>query len=158
MIFRRSLLFCKLPHNRLTFVLQVTVLEETMASNEQTTVIQAEFRTRCSIARSLDLVGDKWTLLIIRDLIWHGKDTFQALQESEERIPTNILSSRLKRLINLGLVEKNPYQDRPVRYRYSLTEIGRALEPVLLLLMQWGHTHLGGGSFDPTDGQAKEPR
>ncbi|MEM7633478.1 MAG: helix-turn-helix domain-containing protein [Pseudomonadota bacterium] len=111
-----------------------------------------DFRSRCSIARTLDIAGDKWTLLIVRDLMWHGKDTFQALQRSEERMPTNILSNRLKRLVELGLVQKEPYHDRPVRYRYQLTDAGKSLEPLLVTLMDWGHKHLGGGRFDPGKG------
>ena len=59
---------------------------------------RGHFRSRCSIARTLDIFGDKWTLLIVRDLLWHGKHTFGALHESAERIPTNILSDRLRRL------------------------------------------------------------
>lgn len=113
-----------------------------------------DFRSRCSIARTLDIAGDKWTLLIVRDLMWHGKDTFQALQHSEERMPTNILSSRLKRLIELGLVKKEPYHDRPVRYRYILTDAGKSLEPLLVTLMNWGNIHLGGGCFDPGAGKS----
>lgn len=108
-----------------------------------------EFRSRCSIARTLELVGDKWTLLVVRDLLWHGKHTFQALQESAERIPTNILSQRLKKLMELGLVEREAYQQRPVRYAYRLTEAGKSLEPVLLQIMAWGHDHLDGGHHDP---------
>ncbi len=108
-----------------------------------------EFRSGCSISRTLELVGDKWTLLIARDLMWHGKHTFQALQGSAERIPSNILSDRLQRLMNWGLVSREPYQERPVRYAYHLTDAGRALEPVLLQIMQWGHHYLGGGTFTP---------
>jgi DNA-binding HxlR family transcriptional regulator len=107
------------------------------------------FRSKCSISRTLELVGDKWTLLIVRDLMWHGKHTFQALQASSERIPTNILADRLRRLMDWGLVRREPYQDRPVRYAYHLTEAGRTLEPVLLQIMQWGHLRLDGGLFDP---------
>lgn len=107
------------------------------------------FRSECSIARTLELVGDKWTLLILRDLMWHGKHTFQALQSSTENIPTNLLSERLKRLIGWGLVYRHPYQERPVRYSYYLTDAGLALEPVLLGVMHWGNTYLGGGRFDP---------
>ena len=117
-----------------------------------------DFRSRCSIARSLDLVGDKWTLLVIRDLMWHGKGTFQALQRGDERIPTNILSDRLKRLMEWGLVRREAYQERPVRYRYELTETGRELEPVLLAIMGWGHRHLGGGLYDPATGKSRGPR
>ncbi|WP_419913573.1 winged helix-turn-helix transcriptional regulator [Hoeflea sp.] len=108
-----------------------------------------EFRSRCSIARSLELLGDRWTLLIVRDLMWHGKHTFQELQTSEERMPTNQLSQRLKRLIHWGLVTREAYQDRPVRYRYELTGKGRALEPLLLQIMRWGHENLDGGLYDP---------
>ncbi|GHG87684.1 winged helix-turn-helix transcriptional regulator [Pseudodonghicola xiamenensis] len=108
-----------------------------------------EFRSRCSIARSLEILGDKWTLLVVRDLMWHGKHTFQELQNSEEHLPPNLLSQRLKRLMDWGLVEREAYQDRPVRYRYSLTARGQELEPVLLQIMSWGHAHLGGGLYDP---------
>ena len=117
-------------------------------------MIQAEhdFRSRCSIARSLEILGDKWTLLVVRDLLWHGKHTFQQLQNSEEHMPSNLLAERLKRLMAWGLVTREAYQDRPVRYRYGLTDRGRALEPALVQIMHWGHTHLGGGLYDPARG------
>lgn len=117
-----------------------------------------DFRSHCSIARALEIVGDKWTLLIARDLMWHGKHTFQELQGSAERIPSNILADRLKRLMDWGLVAREPYQDRPVRYRYALTEEGRSLEPVLLGIMQWGHARLGGGRYDPATGKTTKAR
>jgi DNA-binding HxlR family transcriptional regulator len=107
------------------------------------------FRSACSIARTLELLGDKWTLLITRDLMWHNKHTFKALQGSDEQIPANMLSIRLQRLMTWGLVQRQAYQQQPVRYRYELTEAGRALEPALLQIMQWGHTYLEGGSYDP---------
>jgi DNA-binding HxlR family transcriptional regulator len=112
-----------------------------------------QFRSNCSIARSLEIVGDKWTLLIIRDLMWHGKHTFQALHESAERVPTNLLSERLKRLEQWGLVRREVYQQRPVRYAYHLTDEGKSLESVLLQIMAWGHNRLGGGRYDPATGQ-----
>ena len=98
-----------------------------------------EFRSRCSIARSLEILGDKCT--------------FQELQTSEERMPTNQLSQRLKRLMEWGLVEREAYQDKPVRYHYRVTSAGRELEPILLQLMSWGHAHLGGGLYDPSSGE-----
>ena len=107
------------------------------------------FRSRCSIARTLEIVGDKWTLLVVRDLMWHGKHTFKALQESEEHMPTNILSERLRRLTSWGLVRRQLYNERPARYEYHLTEKGRSFEPILLMTMQWGHDHLDGGLFEP---------
>ena len=116
------------------------------------------FRSGCSISRTLELVGDKWTLLIIRDLLWHGKQTFQALQESAEKVPSNILSARLKRLIDWGLVQREPYQERPVRYAYTLTSAGRDLEPALLQIMKWGHDYLDGGLFDPSGSASEQGR
>jgi DNA-binding HxlR family transcriptional regulator len=120
-------------------------------------MIKHKFRSNCSIARSLEIVGDKWTLLIVRDLMWHGKHTFQALQESAERVPTNILSERLKRLEQWGLVRREAYQQRPVRHAYHLTDEGRSLESVLLHIMAWGHKRLGGGRYDPGTGKHWRP-
>jgi DNA-binding HxlR family transcriptional regulator len=88
-------------------------------------------------------------MLVVRDLMWHGKHTFQELQNSEERMPANLLSQRLKRLMRWGLVRREAYQDRPVRYKYDLTDKGRSLESLLLQMMGWGHVHLGGGLYDP---------
>ncbi len=104
-----------------------------------------DFRSKCSIARALEIVGDKWTLLIVRDLLWHGKHTFAALQGSAEKIPTNILSDRLQRLADWGLVRREPYQDRPARFAYHLTEAGKGLEPALTQILRWGHRVLEGG-------------
>jgi len=116
-----------------------------------------KFRSSCSIARTLELAGDKWTLLIVRDLMWHGKLTFQALQDSAERIPSNILSERLKRLQTWGLVRRVAYQTNPVRYQYRLTDLGKSLEPLLLQIMAWGNKHLGGGRYDPKTGTSIGP-
>lgn len=112
-----------------------------------------DFRSTCSIARTLDIFGDRWTLLIVRDLMWHDKHTFVALQESKEGVPTNILAERLKRLEDWELVRREPYQQRPVRYAYHLTDKGRSLEPLLLQIMAWGHKRLRGGRFDPVTGK-----
>lgn len=120
-------------------------------------VNKSDFRSTCSIARTLDIVGDKWTLLIVRDLMWHGKHTFGALQDSKERVPTNILSERLKRLEEWGLVLREPYQQKPVRYAYHLTEKGKSLEPLLVQIMSWGHERLGGGRYDPATGKHWRP-
>lgn len=127
------------------------------ATRISTAAKAAPFRSGCSIARTLELVGDKWTLLLIRDLLWHGKHTFQALQDSDEHMPTNMLADRLKRLMAWGLVRREPYQERPVRYAYHLTEAGRSLEPVLLQIMRWGHDRLGGGLYDPATGRTVKP-
>ena len=93
-------------------------------------------RSPCPIATALDIIGDKWTLIVLRDLFM-GKRPFGAFLESPEKIPTNILANRLKRLIAEGLAEKIPYQDRPVRYDYQLTDKGMRLLPVLQELCRW---------------------
>lgn len=100
-------------------------------------------RSACAIAGTLDLVGDKWSLLVIRDML-HGKRTYGELLDSPERIPTNILADRLKRLEDAGIIASAVYQERPVRYAYALTEKGVALGDVLLALVQWGRKHIPG--------------
>lgn len=92
--------------------------------------------TPCSIQRTLDLVGDRWTLLILRDL-FRGVHRFSQLQ-SDLDIARNLLSDRLTRLAAAGIVERLPYQERPVRHEYVLTAKGRDLSPSLLALMRWG--------------------
>src|SRR5215208_4155133 len=100
-------------------------------------------RSGCPIANMLDLVGDKWSLLVVRDMI-HGKGTYGELLDSPEGIPTNILADRLRRLEGAGLIARSAYQERPVRYRYQLTEKGAELGDVLLALVRWGKRHIPG--------------
>jgi DNA-binding HxlR family transcriptional regulator len=95
-------------------------------------------RSPCPIAIALDILGDKWTLIVLRDLFM-GKRPYGAFLESPEKIPTNILAERLKRLVAEGLVERRPYQSRPVRYEYSLTDKGMRLLPVLQELCRWSN-------------------
>ena len=95
-------------------------------------------RSECPIANSLDIIGDRWTLLIVRDILINGKHRFREFRDIPESFPTNILASRLKRLEKWGLIEKKTYQEHPVRYEYHLTEDGLALEPVLSALETWG--------------------
>ncbi len=100
-------------------------------------------RSACAIANSLDIVGDKWSLLVVRDLL-HGKRTYGELASSPERIPTNILADRLKRLESSGIVSSTPYQQRPIRYAYTLTPKGSALGGVLLAFVRWGKQYIPG--------------
>jgi DNA-binding HxlR family transcriptional regulator len=100
-------------------------------------------RSACAVANSLDILGDKWSLLVVRDLL-HGKRTYGELALSPERIPTNILADRLDRLIGAGIITRTPYQQRPVRYSYMLTPKGSALGEVLLAYVRWGKQHIPG--------------
>ena len=100
-------------------------------------------RSACAVANSLDVVGDKWSLLVVRDLL-HGKSTYGELVNSPERIPTNILADRLKRLEAAGIIVSTPYQQHPVRHSYTLTPKGSALGDVLLAFVRWGKRHIPG--------------
>ncbi len=102
-------------------------------------------RSGCPVACTLDVIGDKWTLLIIRDLFF-GKTRYKEFQESAEKIPTNILADRLQHLEKTGLVTRTPYQERPLRYEYHLTETGRSLRPVLKAIVSWAERELPGTS------------
>jgi DNA-binding HxlR family transcriptional regulator len=100
-------------------------------------------RSVCPIANTLDLIGDKWSLLVVRDML-HGKSTYGELLDSPERIPTNILADRLRRLEEAGVIASSAYQERPVRYAYSLTKKGAELGEILLALVHWGKKHIPG--------------
>jgi DNA-binding HxlR family transcriptional regulator len=100
----------------------------------------------CSIARSLDVIGEPWTPLIIRDL-WLGRNRFEHIQRNLE-ISRKVLTQRLETLVEEGVVDRRPYQRDPDRYEYVLTEKGEELMSVLLALMAWGDrwTADGGGA------------
>jgi len=102
----------------------------------------AEWRSNCPISSALDVLGDKWSLLIVRDLIIHGPRTYSQLLESPERISTNILASRLELLACMKLIERVNPDAASRNNAYRLTEGGSALRPVLVALGQWADTHL----------------
>lgn len=105
-------------------------------------------RSGCPVACALDIAGDRWTLLIVRDLL-RGRATYGALADSEERIPTNILADRLRRMADEGLIAAVPYRERPLRYAYTLTEKGRGLGEVLEALARWGKRYVPGTRMPP---------
>jgi DNA-binding HxlR family transcriptional regulator len=93
----------------------------------------------CSIARALEVVGERWTLLILRDAVL-GLRRFEDFQRSLG-IATNVLSNRLKLLSDEGVLERRPDAERPGRHEYVLTDKGRELAPALITLMKWGDAH-----------------
>ena len=95
-------------------------------------------RSGCPIATTLDIVGDRWTLVILRDLLT-GKRRFSQFLTSPERITTNILTDRLAAMEAAGLVSKSLYNERPKRYEYVLTKKGAALLPVLQEMCRWAN-------------------
>lgn len=99
------------------------------------------YRSHCPVANTLDLFGDKWTLLIVRDLLL-GKLRYGEFAQSPESIPTNILADRLKRLEQAGVVLKKAYCDKPIRFQYELTEKGKDLKPILEAMAEWSIKHV----------------
>ena len=95
----------------------------------------------CPVARTLDIVGERWTFLILRDLLRQGPRKYQDLETSLVGIGPNTLSARLKRLEEAGIVERRFYEQHPPRAEYVLTQKGQALGPVLLALKKWGNMY-----------------
>jgi DNA-binding HxlR family transcriptional regulator len=93
----------------------------------------------CPVARTLDIVGERWTLLVLRDA-FNGVRRFE---EFAARLPIarNVLADRLRTLVEHGILDRKPYQDHPPRYEYRLTPAGMELYPVIVALMQWGNRH-----------------
>ena len=98
-------------------------------------------RSICPVSCILDIIGDKWTLLVVRDLLF-GKQTFKELQASPEKVPTNTLADRLKKLEASGLVKRELYQEKPKRYVYQLTDKGYDLQPIMKSMMQWSNKYV----------------
>ena len=113
-----------------------------MATERATTAMAergnaAALRSPCPVACALDVVGDRWTLLVVRDLLG-GKRRYGDLLRSAERIPTNILAERLKRLERAGLVRRILYSEHPPRSEYELTAAGQGLGETIAALGRWG--------------------
>ena len=96
----------------------------------------------CSIAGTLEIIGDRWTILILRDA-FRGVRRFDEIQH-DLGIARNVLTDRLTKLVDHGVLTKRKYQDRPARYEYRLTPKGVDLSPALVALMRWGDKHIAG--------------
>ncbi len=97
----------------------------------------------CPVARTLDLIGERWTILLMRDLLLHGPRRFQQFQDSLPGVAPNTLSARLKAMEDSGLVQRVLYNERPPRLEYVLTDLGKSLGPVVKAMRDWGSKHLG---------------
>ena len=104
--------------------------------------------TDCSIERSLEIIGDRWTFLIVRDA-FRGIRRFDDFRR-DLGIARPVLAERLKRLVEHGVLTKQQYQEHPPRFEYRLTKMGVELSPILVALMQWGDRHLSGDAGPPT--------
>ena len=106
----------------------------------------------CPVARTLDIIGERWTMLIVRDLITAGPRKFQDFEQSLRGISPNTLSARLKRLEEHGIVERRFYEQHPPRAEYVLTDKGRQFGPVLRTLLDWGRKHTAAPAAARGDG------
>jgi DNA-binding HxlR family transcriptional regulator len=102
---------------------------------------------RCSVARALAVIGDRWTLMVLRDCFL-GVRRFEAFQ-ARLGISRSIIAERLKLLVDEGLLRKEAYQDRPARHEYRLTQKGLDLHPIIMSIVRWGDAHYAGESGPP---------
>ena len=101
-------------------------------------------RSKCSISCTLDIIGDKWSLLIIRDAMFLKKTSFNEFRNSAEKIASNILTNRMEKLVKYGIMSKTQNPDNKLKFDYLLTEKGWELEPVLLTIGAWGKKNIEG--------------
>lgn len=100
-----------------------------------------DFRSTCPISSALDIFGDKWSLLVVRDLMFNEKKTYGEFLDSEEKIATNILADRLMLLEAGGIISKDKHPDSKAKVLYQLTEKGIDLVPALVEIILWSEKH-----------------
>ena len=101
-------------------------------------------RSKCSISCTLDLIGDKWSLLIIRDALFLNKQSFNEFRNSAEKIASNILTNRMEKLVKYGIMNKTRNADNKLKLDYLLTDKGMKLKPIIEALGEWGFNHIDG--------------
>lgn len=115
-----------------------------------------DFRCNCPFTSALDVLGDKWILVIVKQMLIEGSESFKDFIESEEAIATNILSSKLKILEELGIIIKTQRPDNKKTKRYLLTEKGLSLTPILVEFATWSDSHLRDLHPGIVDGEGME--
>ena len=123
-----------------TCLLQVNKLM-TVKTKAHANKQQADYRSHCPVNFGLESLGDRWSLLIVRDMVFFGKKTYGEFLKSEERIATNILASRLDFLERIKVIEKSPHKEDQRKDIYTLTEKGLELIPVLFEIVRWSAKH-----------------
>src|SRR5262245_27864118 len=101
----------------------------------------SSYNLKCPVARTLDIIGERWTILILRDLFREGPRKFQDFEQSLAGASATTLSARLKKLEDNGILARRFYREHPPRDEYFLTDKGRSLRPLLKLLLEWGSKH-----------------
>jgi DNA-binding HxlR family transcriptional regulator len=99
---------------------------------------ESRYDLTCPVARTLDVIGERWTILILRDLFKQGPLRFQDFERSLQGVSTNTLAARLKHLMERGIIDRRFYEEHPPRAEYFLTDKGRTLGPILKALYEWG--------------------
>jgi len=110
----------------------------------QLNIKKRNFRSPCSISCTLEIIGDKWTLLIVRDAMFNGHTSFTQFRNSMEKIASNILTDRLEKLVSNGILTKKNNPTNQLKYDYELTEMGLELKPILLSIGKWGFKNIEG--------------
>jgi DNA-binding HxlR family transcriptional regulator len=110
------------------------------------TAVAAQPR-ECSVARTLEIVGEKWALLAVREVLLGNRRFDEMVRRTGA--PRDTLATRLRSLVGAGILERRQYSQHPVRHEYRLTDAGRELYPVILTLMRWGDKHLAGDAGPP---------
>ena len=103
--------------------------------------MSSSYNLKCPVARTLDIIGERWTILVLRDLFVDGPRKFQDFEASLAGISGTTLSARLKKLEEHGIIARRFYMDHPPRAEYVLTDKGRTLGPLLKMLLEWGMKH-----------------
>ncbi len=132
-------------------VTQINLCFELMTKTSKTATKQQNQRSPCPIANTLDILGDKWTLLIVRDMLRNGKKRYGDFLKSKEGIRTNILADRLRRLEEHDIIERKQYRHNPVRFEYHLTQKGHDLEQLVNAALAWGLKHLPNVMLPPSN-------
>lgn len=100
-----------------------------------------DYGYKCPVAKTLDVIGERWTILILRDLLLHGPQRFQDFADRHKRMGPTTLSARLKTLEAAGVISRHIYERHPPRGEYRLTQKGQELGPILEALRDWGNAH-----------------
>ena len=114
------------------------------------------WRSYCPVARTLDILGDRWTLVVVRDLLL-GMTRYDQFLDRPERIATNVLASRLKKLEAIGYVTRHRYGDHARRFEYRLTPRGEELRPLVQAIVDWGLRHIPGSETHLWPGPESPP-
>ena len=108
----------------------------------QPKIVKDNFRSQCSISCALEIIGDKWSLLLIRDSMILGKKSFNEFRNSKEKIASNILARRLENLVANGIFEKRENAEKKSKIDYVLTDRGMSLKPILIAIGNWGFENI----------------